>query len=177
MGIKQVLRDMARPLNKKELAHLDKRLALNPYPPDDPQHATWVAPDPRTWVLPARGLPASYLSFLSWSRAGTYKAGQRTLQFLDPFGLREEMLTYFYPMSGPGVIPFAKIPGNPARYCFDTSDEPVDGEFPIVLHLGGGTMWERMPLAKTFVEFCKGSKKDDTKAYWGWWEKYHNARK
>ena len=56
-------------------------------------------------------------------------------------------------------------------YGFDTSAEPVDGEFPI-FYIGHGAMiWERMPLASTFVEFCRGTDQSDHTAYWDWWKK------
>jgi hypothetical protein len=172
MTIRKARRDLNRPLNKKELTYLDRVLARNPYPEDDPLHATYVAPDPRKWILPSRGLPTSYLSFLDWSNAGTFKVGERRIQFLDCLGLRDEMLENLYPMCAPCVIPFARIPGTPGRYCFDTTNEAVDGEFPVVLHLGGGMIWDRMPLARNFLEFCKGSNKSDETAYWKWWNKH-----
>jgi hypothetical protein len=83
------------------------------------------------------------------------------------------MLCNLFPLAAPHVVPFAAVPGEGDWYGFDTTAESVAGEFPVVYVAHGGPMWERMVLAPSFPEFCRGADRPDPEAYRDWSRRKH----
>jgi hypothetical protein len=121
--------------------------------------------------MPFRGLPESYLTFLRWSNGGLFRNGGRNMKFWHCEGPRRMMDRYNFPELAPLVVPFAGNPGSGDWYGFDTSNEPVAGEFPVV-YIHHEIIRERMVLASTFLDFCRGTE-DPEKLYWDWWLPRH----
>jgi hypothetical protein len=151
--IRLFLRRIKRPLSKKEYAYLEPRLRSNPYPESDPLHATYNPPDARELPWPQRRPPESYLDFLCWSDGGTFVNGKRTLKMIPCLGIRDEMLVYFFPYVVPLILPFATV--ETYWYGFDLSNDPVEGEYPVVFSHYGDGMSEPIVLASSFLECCR----------------------
>ena len=122
-------------------------------------------------IMPFRGLPESYLAFLRWSNGGTFRNGIRNIAFWHCGGPRRMMDRFHFAEFAPLIVPFASNPGTGDWYGFDTSSEPVAGEFPVV-YIDHEIMRERLVLAPTFLDFCRGTE-DPEKLYWDWWRTQH----
>ena len=66
--------------------------------------------------------------------------------------------------------------GNPLATGagFDTSGEPIAGEFPVV-YIHHENMRERLVLAQTFLDFFRAAE-DHEKLYWDWWRSQHRKQ-
>jgi hypothetical protein len=166
--LRELTESISRPPSKVELDRAVAFFQQNPNPPSDPQQDGYVPPNPAHWVMPFRGLPASYLEFLRWSNGGTFRNGERQVKFwsVGP-GPRRMMMRYFFPEFAPFVVPFAANPGTGDWYGFDTSSEPMEGEFPVV-YIYHEIIRERLVLAPNFLDFCRNTE-DPKKLYWDWW--------
>lgn len=160
--LRELAASVSRPLDAEEVAYLSQRLARRPDPPD-----------PRGWPLPNYGLPPSYLSFLAWSNGGRYLLPGRAAEFLPAEGLRNEMLAWLFPLITPGLVPFAATNNPKAWYAFDARRGAADGELPVVYVRSGMCMSTWMPLAPTFMAFCRGTDRGDEAAYQEWWAVHH----
>jgi hypothetical protein len=172
--LRELLESISRPLSAVELDNAAAFFQQNPYPPSDPANDHYVGPNPANWVMPFRGLPESYLAFLRWSNGGTFHNGKRHIKFWSDLGPRRMMMRYFFPEFAPLVIPFASNPGTGDWYGFDTSSEPIAGEFPVV-YIHHEIIREYMVLAPTFPDFCRGTE-DPEKLYWDWWRLRHRKK-
>ncbi len=143
--IRKLSASIARPLDDEELAYLREIVARNS-----------TEPDPILWPWPRRGLPESYLSFLRWSNGGTFRCGERWVEFFEAGWARNTMLANLFPLIVPRVVPFAAPPTSGGWYGFDTGVEPVDGEFPVLRIAAGGQMRIPTVVSHSFPEFCGG---------------------
>jgi hypothetical protein len=164
--IARFVRAIAQPLSEAEIGQANES-QQNPFPEHDPLHATYRSFDPSAWVIPARPLPPSYLTFLRWSNGGWFRSGQREFGFfptLDPTGsMRAMTLAYQLPECMPGALPFA-FNGAGTFYLFDMRLEAVDDEYPIVCSHSGNQGWgpdECFPIARSFEAACRGSENVD----------------
>jgi hypothetical protein len=113
------------------------------------------------------------LAFFRWSNGGTFRNRKRVIEFFKADWVRNVMVGNLFLMAAPAVVPFAGVWDEADFYGFDTSAEPIGGEFPVVYIAHGGPMWERMVLAPTFPDFCRGADRRDTATYWDWWRRKH----
>lgn len=124
-----------------------------------------MPPDPSKWKFPSRGVPDSYLDFLRWSNGGNFQNGDRVFEFYPCEGVRSIMITYYTPAFAPHLVPFASDQaerGN--RYGFDTSADPLNGEFPILFGQWN-SLGDDFYLAETFVDACRATT-DPEVLYW-----------
>ena len=150
------LTDLTRALSPDEIAEI-KRAQLNPWPESHQWHAGWRPFDPTIWRLPHVDLPASYLSFLRWSRAPWVRKGERTLGHLGTTSTREYLLSYEFPQYLPGVLPIG-LDGGSIFAAFDLRLRPVHGEYPIIaVEAGVLDFEETRVIASSFLELCTGS--------------------
>jgi len=167
--VQELLALLSKPLDEEELRWAESVCARNPYPVFSPRHASYVAPDPRTWKAPTRGLPASYLSFLRWSNGGKFYQGNHIIEFVPFHGreanLRNMWLVSLFPLHAPSIVPFAGSPSHGDYYAFDTSIGAA-GEFPVV-YVNHESIWDQMVLAPTFIDFCLG-RDNPERRYWSW---------
>ena len=109
--------------------------------------------DTNRWVLPARPLPNSYLSFLAWSNGGWFAKGERELAMLGGEELREYLTTYELPAAMQGAIAIA-TDGIGGLYLIDMRLEPdANGEYPILHVLADRFTYDDAEIvAATFPE-------------------------
>lgn len=130
----------------------------NPFPAGHPLHARYTPIDPRTWRLPGRGPPVSYLDFLRWSNGGYFVNGARSFYPLFAAGeVRGYLLSYHIPQYMPGVMPFA-LDGGGNFYLFDMRCASADGEYPVLfVHAGTLSYADTVPAGESFVDACTRS--------------------
>jgi len=132
----------------REILEAQARLPGKRFPEDDP----------KTWQLPQRQLPASYLTFLRWSNGGQFRKGER---WFDPFFSTCEVRGYMLGYDLPGRIPLAlafAFNGGGVFYLFDMRADPVDGEYPVIAaHAGAPWYASSWPVAPSFPEVCRGT--------------------
>ncbi len=145
---------LGKPLSAKELESANDPKA-NPSPETVQQTAH--DSDPRSWRLPTKPLPPSYLSFLKWSNGGSFYNGARAFNFLSTSMVREFALKYRFPEHMAGALPIAFDAGDDF-YVFDMRSDPVHGEYPILIVRGGKPSHsDAVHVADSFVELCKGT--------------------
>lgn len=145
--------DALAPLTEAEIAEITAS-QRNPFPPTDPLYTKYRPFDPRKWTIPKRHFPESFVDFLRWSNGGNFVNGDREFGMFGTKSIREYLLAYHIPEYMPGAIPFA-FDGGGGFYLFDMRNEPVDGEYPIVMSHSGSLSWDEdlhAVLGRSFVE-------------------------
>jgi hypothetical protein len=160
--IQQLLDSISEPLTEEKIRLLEERLGVNPYPPSDPAHATYMPIDARALRMPARRLPDSFLDFLRWSNGGRFRHGNRELEFFGCEGVRNMRFNTCLVAFAPLVVPFGWHDGN--MLGFDTGKDPGNGEFPVVF-VHQEMMRYPFEVASGFVEFCRGMT-DPAEIFW-----------
>jgi len=113
--------------------------------------------NPAKWILPNKPFPPSFLNFLSWNNGGWCRKGEREFGFLATFDFREYMLAYMFPEWMESAVPFA-LNGGGVFYVFDMREEPINGEYPILITKAGNQGYHDAKLiADSFVEACSGT--------------------
>jgi hypothetical protein len=160
--IEQFVATIGNPLSVTEVAEVNAS-QHNPFPENDPLHAAYRPFDPSRWGMPARPLPPDYLDFLRWSNGGWCRSGEREFGFFstsDPTqGVRAMMLAYHLPEYMPGALAFA-FDGGGTFYLFDTRQQAVAGNYPIVCSHSGNVGWEadaHWVVAESFEAACRGT--------------------
>jgi hypothetical protein len=126
------------PLSQEESSSI-ARSQGNPFPPDDPLHATYCPFDPTDWKILTSPLPQTYLDFLCWSDGGSFFNEDRGFEpFLSCSELRQYLIGYRFPRYLPGSLPFS-LDGNGNAYVFDMREKANMGEYP-VLFVGLGNL-------------------------------------
>jgi hypothetical protein len=135
--------------------------------PLTPRELKWLGglqPDPEQWKLPNRPLPRSYLSFLRWSNGGSFRNGDRLIQFFPALGpvhgVRVRMLAYGVPYRAPQMLPFA-FDGGGTFYAFDMRRPAVLGEYPIVAKECGPSLSVLCRLERSFLLACRARRSID----------------
>ena len=138
------------PLSAVEIAAINAR-QQSLWPPTDPLREPF---DCSRWQIPQRRFPASYVEFLRWSNGGDYVHGERFFMLFRSAEIRGHLLDYQLPEYMPGAIPFG-FDGAGTFYLFDMREEPVDGEYPILMAHSGCLGWEEddvLLLSETFPQ-------------------------
>lgn len=146
------------PLTEAEIAEVNKS-QQNPFPLSDPLFDKYQPFDPTRWVIPQRQFPIAFVEFLRWSNGGEFNNGVWEFGMFDPKTIRGNLLSYQLPEYMPGAVPFA-FDGCGGFFLFDMRDEPVDGEYPIVLSHSGSLGWDEddhFVIANSFVQACTAS--------------------
>jgi hypothetical protein len=156
------VRTIGEPLSGREVTAINRQ-QTNPFPADDPLHASFRRFDAAAWIIPNRSLPKSYLNFLSWSNGGEFCTGQRWFQFFPAIdsghGVRAMLLAYCLPEYMPGSLPIA-FNGGGTLYLFDMREPAIDGEYPVVCSHSGSLRWRadsHVRIADSFREACQGT--------------------
>lgn len=154
--------EVGLPLSDVEIARANAGQS-NPFRPGDAYHSSWVPFDAAKWVVPARPMPPSYLSFLQWSDGGSAQTGERYFQFFParaaPNNVRGMLLCYNVPEYMPGALPFA-FNGAGTFYLFDMRSPAVAGEYPVVCAHASYKRWDPEActvVAASFVDACRGT--------------------
>ena len=139
-------------LTESEIAEINSQ-QQNPFPASDPLHDKYQPFDPSQWDILKRPFPESFVEFLRWSNGGNFVRGERNFCMFGTQSIREYLLAYQIPEYMPGAVPFA-FDGAGGFYLFDMRDEPIDGEYPIVMAHSGSLGWDddQMKLADTFLQ-------------------------
>ena len=147
---------LGRPLTGEETQTIRQIQRANPYPVEDPRHASYRPTDPATWPMPAGDLPASYLDFLRWSNGGDFRTGQCWFHFYPTRELRPLSLGYAVPQYLPGALLFGSDGGD-LFYLFDLRQPPEQGEYPIRVARSGYLGYEKTAvIATSFLQLCQG---------------------
>ncbi|MBN9521385.1 SMI1/KNR4 family protein [bacterium] len=157
--IARLVVEVFRPLSLSEIRQFNGG-QRNPFPPGDSLYASWRPFDAATWVIPARPLPPSYLSFLRWSNGGEFRTGSRWFQFFPALDVRATLLAYHLPEYMPEALPIA-LDGGGVFYLLDMHAPATDGEYPVVCADAGSLGWQRgrwWHLADSFLAVCRSSR-------------------
>jgi hypothetical protein len=145
--------DLRRPLSDAEIDSII-RSQSNPWPVSDPHHASWIPVSPVRWQMPARPLPASFLSFLVWSNGPSVVRAQMAFGFFGTSEIREYLLAYHLPLYMPMTVPLG-LDGSGNFALLDVREPMVKGEYPILVAAAGDLCFDDARMAAdTFEQFC-----------------------
>ena len=145
--------DLRRPLSDVEIDSI-VRSQSNPWPVDDPHHASWAPLSPMRWPMPARPLPASFLSFLAWSNGSFVVRARMEFGFFRGDEIRGCLLDHHLPRYMPMTVPLG-LDGSGNFALLDLREPVVSGEYPILVAAAGNLGFEdSRRAADTFEQFC-----------------------
>lgn len=145
--------DLRRPLSDVEIDYIVRSQA-NPWPVSDPYHQSWIPVSPVGWQMPARPLPASFLSFLAWSNGACVVRARMEFGFLGTNEIREYLLDYHLPQYMPMTVPLG-LDGSGNFALLDVRRPMVNGEYSILVAAAGNLGFEdARRAADTFEQFC-----------------------
>ncbi len=153
--IQSLVASISEPVTETEAREIIAR-QRNPFPETDTLFAAFQPFDPRKWTFPNRPLPKTYLEFLQWSDGPWCANGSREFGFFSTADVRTMMIEYEVPQYMPMALPFA-FNGGGVFYLLDLREDPVEGEYPVVVAAAGNLDWDSAPrIASDFVEACSG---------------------
>jgi hypothetical protein len=154
--IAALVEQVKQPLSTAEITEINSS-QQNPFPKNDALYNIYRPFDPRSWQIPRRSLPPTYLNFLRWSNSGEFGNGKRWIQFEHASRLRRLLIGYQVPEYMPAAVPFG-LDGSGVLYLFDMRQPPTHGEYPILVAAAGNLNYDdAVVIAHSFLELCRGT--------------------